>query len=89
MQKQNTDKTISGDRPGINLENPSTSRDSPRNSEGNKKLLDKDSSSDDIMRPILPPNDKDGVSIDSLSSQQQKEKQIINSIFNKPYQRTR
>jgi hypothetical protein len=53
MKKSNTDKiTTAGDRSGINLKNLSYSKDSPRNFWENKKLLDKDSSSDDIMRSI-------------------------------------
>jgi hypothetical protein len=73
MEKPNTDKTNSG-RPGINLENPSSSKDSPRNSRKKQKLLDKDSSSDDTMRLNASPNEKDGACIASLKNQQQKQK---------------
>jgi hypothetical protein len=55
MEKPNTDKTTSGDTPGINLKNPSISKDSSKNSGGNKKWLDKDSSLNDIIKSILPP----------------------------------
>jgi len=49
MEKPNIDKTISGGRPDINLKNPSSSKDSARNSGEKQKLLDKDSSSNYIM----------------------------------------
>jgi hypothetical protein len=68
MEKCNTDK-ITSDRSDINLENPSSLKVSLRNSEGNQKLLDKDSSSEDIMRSISPPNEKDAC-IGNLSGQQ-------------------
>jgi len=72
MEKPNTDKSTSSDRSGINLENPSFLKDSPKNSGRNKKLLDKDSFSNDTMRSIALKKEKDSACIDSLSDQQQK-----------------
>jgi len=48
MKKSNTDKITSGDKPDINLENPSYSKDSFRDFGGNQKLLHKNSSLDKL-----------------------------------------
>jgi len=54
MKKPNklTDKTNPGDRLGINLENPSSSKNSLRDFGGDQQLSDKDLSSGDAMRSI-------------------------------------
>jgi hypothetical protein len=57
MEKTNTDKTKPDGRSGINLENPSFSKNSLRDSGEDQQLSDKDSSSGDAMRS--PPNEKD------------------------------
>jgi len=81
IEKPNTDKATSNNKPSINLENSSCPKDSSKNSGRNKKLLAKNSFSYDIMRSIPPPNEKDGACIDSLSSQQQKGKQSNNKFY--------
>jgi hypothetical protein len=55
---------------GINLENPFSSEVSLRDFGGSQQLFDKDSSLDDSMRSITPPNKKDNVYIDNLNNQQ-------------------
>jgi len=72
MEKPNIDKSTSSGRSGINLENPSFSKDSPKNSGRNEKLLDKDSFSNNTMRSIALKKKKYSACIDSLSDQQQK-----------------
>jgi len=68
MEKPNTDNP--GGRPGINLENPSSSKDTLRDS-GNQQLFDKDSGN--TMRSITPSNKKDNTYFDKLNNQQQKD----------------
>jgi len=80
MEKANTEAIFDGS-PGINLENPSFSKDSVRNSRENQKLLDKNSSSDDIMGSITSANEKHDIYIDSLNGQQQKGKQANNKFY--------
>jgi hypothetical protein len=80
MEKADTDKIVPGGKAGINLENPSSSEAGFKNSGEGQLLFDEDSSPDNAMRSITPPDERDNAYIDNLHNQQQG-KQINDKLY--------